>query len=33
MKNKTIVREIFKKYLIKELKRIIKCNDEKIKKY
>lgn len=31
MKNKTIVREIFKKYLIKELERIIKCNDEKIK--
>lgn len=31
MENKTIVREIFKKYLIKELERIIKCNDEKIK--
>lgn len=31
MKSKTIVREILKKYLIKELERTIKCNHEKIK--
>lgn len=31
MKNKIIVRNIIKKYLVKELERTIKINDEKIK--
>lgn len=31
MKNKTIVRDIIKKYLLKELEKSIKCNNEKIK--
>lgn len=31
MKNKIIVRNIIKKYLVKELERTIKINNEKIK--